>query len=115
MVALSALWVAPHSLRSTAEGAFARVASAARGVATGEEPRHAWRALRGVFASRPGPVEAAAGTGVAVEGATPNAASPTTDPLLLEESAASARIAEATRLVERSNAAAASNHAAGAP
>lgn len=110
-VGLCALWVAPAgSVRAGAEGALARVASAARAAATGAEARGVWRALRGTVEAGPVPAGAAAANGAA-----PNAASPGAEPLLREEAAASARIAEASRLVERSNTAAASNHAAGGP
>ena len=117
-VVLCGLWVAPagRSVRAGAEGAWTRVASAARGAAVGTEARQAWRALRGLVETPSLPGASAAPEGVAPpEGAAANAASPTPEPLLREEAAASARIAEASRLVERSNAAAAPNHAAGGP
>lgn len=107
MVALAGLWVAPDSVRAGARGALARAADAARGAATAADAAHVWSVMRGLveLPARPAPGE---GTGAPHAGRVP-------EPLLREASAASARIAEASRLVERSNAAAAPSQAAGGP
>lgn len=119
-VALCSLWVTPGgNVRAGVDGALARVAGAARGAASAAEPRQVWRALRGMV-ERTRAVDGAAPDGASPGGvdrerAVPNAPAPTPAALLREETAASARIAEASRLVERSNAAAAPNQAAGGP
>jgi len=117
-VALAALWAAPDGpvVLSRAESALARLASGAREAATGAEARRLWSKLRhfvesravespAVETTRPGPAE----------GAAPNPAERAPSPGWREGSAASERIAEASRLVERSNAAAAPRHAAQGP
>ena len=104
---LAGLWVAPGSgVPARAGDALTRVAGAVDGAAIGAKIRHVWKSITGTREVPP----------AASEGVEP-AARPTLGPVIdRAESAASARIAEASRLVEHTNAVAATpNQAAGGP
>lgn len=68
--------------------------------------------MRGMVGSPVLPEAGATTEGATSEGAV-QAPSPAPEPVFREDAAASARVAEASRLVERANAAAALNQAAG--
>jgi len=118
-VALSALWVSTDGqVMSRAGDTVSRVADAAHGAAIGAEVRRVWRSLRDGVEARLHPAEPVAATvATPAPDPEPTVAPPAPGSLpRQDDAAASARIAEASRLVERSNAiAASSSRAAGDP